>query len=115
ALGSKLEALPAQISAAEKLRLAMALKRITSVSNQWLAKRLGMGAATSVSSLLAAAPLPKKRRDRDPLVQGRFVSILDMTPSGCPPMARKLRLESDGGIYHVLNRRKPCAWATCMR
>ena len=47
-----LNGLPAQKSAPEKLQLAAALKRITSVSNRWLAQRLQMGAATGVSSFL---------------------------------------------------------------
>ena len=47
-----LTGLPAQKSAPEKLRLASALKRITSVSNRWLAQRLQMGAPTGVSSFL---------------------------------------------------------------
>ena len=52
ALEVDLANLPAKKSAAEKLRLAAALKRVTSVSNRWLAERLRMGAATSVPSLL---------------------------------------------------------------
>ncbi|MBI4625190.1 MAG: transposase, partial [Verrucomicrobia bacterium] len=52
AFGVELARLPAKKSAMEKLRLAAALKRITSVSNRWLAERLQMGAATSVSTLL---------------------------------------------------------------
>jgi REP element-mobilizing transposase RayT len=47
-----LNGLPAQKSASEKLRLAAALKQITSVSNHWLAHRLQMGAPTGVSSFL---------------------------------------------------------------
>jgi len=50
--GIELAALPARKSAEDKLRLAAALKRITSVSNRWLARRLAMGAPTSVSSIL---------------------------------------------------------------
>jgi putative transposase len=48
-----LAALPSLKSAPEKLRLAAALKQITSVSNRWLAQRLQMGAATGVSSFLS--------------------------------------------------------------
>ena len=50
--GIELTNLPAQKSAVEKLQLAAALKRITSVSNRWLADRLQMGAPTGVSSFL---------------------------------------------------------------
>ena len=50
--GTKLDELSPQKSAVEKLRLAAALKHITSVSNRWLAERLHMGAPTGVSSFL---------------------------------------------------------------
>jgi len=50
--GIELADLPAKKSADDKLRLAAALKRTTSVSNRWLAQRLAMGAPTSVGSLL---------------------------------------------------------------
>jgi REP element-mobilizing transposase RayT len=49
ALGIALDRLPAQRSAAAKVRLAAALKTATSVSNRWLTERLGMGAPASVS------------------------------------------------------------------
>lgn len=49
ALGLVLENLPAQRSAAEKVRLAAAMKTLTSVSNTWLAERLQMGLPASVS------------------------------------------------------------------
>ena len=52
AFGIELTQLPAQKCADEKLQLAAGLKRITSVSNGWLAARLRMGATTSVSTLL---------------------------------------------------------------
>jgi hypothetical protein len=44
--------LPPKKSATEKLVLAAALKRTTSVSIGWLAQRLEMGAPDSVGSLL---------------------------------------------------------------
>ena len=47
-----LEKLPSQKSAVEKLTLAAALKRTTSVSKTWLAQRLQMGAASSLGPLL---------------------------------------------------------------
>jgi len=50
--GVAVSALPTKKSAEEKLRLAAAMKHITSVSNGWLAERLQMGATTSVSSFL---------------------------------------------------------------
>jgi len=49
ALGVALERLPVQRSAADKVRLAAALKTVTSVSNRWLSERLGMGEPASVS------------------------------------------------------------------
>ncbi len=52
AAGIPLNELPARKSAPEKVRLAAALKRMTTGSNRWLAERLQMGAVTSVSSLL---------------------------------------------------------------
>jgi hypothetical protein len=39
-------------SAPAKLKLATAMKMTTSVSNPWLAQRLQMGAASSVTSLV---------------------------------------------------------------
>mgnify|MGYP000897054517 CR=1 FL=1 len=48
-LGVDLAALPSQRSAEEKVKLAAAMKTKTSVSNRWLAERLGMGAPDSVS------------------------------------------------------------------
>ena len=50
--GVAVSALPTKKSAEEKLRLAAAMKHITSVSNGWLAERWQMGATTSVSSFL---------------------------------------------------------------
>jgi hypothetical protein len=47
-----LDRLPAKKSAEEKLMLAAALKRTTSVSMVWLAERLQMGATDSIGSLL---------------------------------------------------------------
>lgn len=49
AMGVDLTELPAQRSAAGKVKLAVAMKAVTSVSNQWLAERLVMGAPASVS------------------------------------------------------------------
>ena len=46
---TNLAALPAQKSAPEKVRLATAMKKTTSVSNGWLAERLAMGEPASVS------------------------------------------------------------------
>lgn len=47
-----LNKLPRKKSAAEKLLLASALKQTTSVSREWLAQRLQMGASDNLSSLL---------------------------------------------------------------
>lgn len=52
AFGISLDRLPSKKSATEKLVLASALKRTTSVSIGWLAQRLEMGAPDSVGSLL---------------------------------------------------------------
>ena len=52
AFGISLDRLPAKKSTEEKLILAAALKRSTSVSMVWLADRLPMGATDSVGSLL---------------------------------------------------------------
>jgi REP element-mobilizing transposase RayT len=52
AFGISLDRLPPKKSATEKLLLAAALKRTTSVSIGWLAQRLEMGAPDSVGSLL---------------------------------------------------------------
>jgi putative transposase len=49
ALGIALDRLPAQRSAAEKVRLAAMMKTVTSVSNRWLTERLQMGEPASVS------------------------------------------------------------------
>jgi putative transposase len=49
ALGVALDKLPGERSAEEKVRLAAAMKKATSVSNGWLARRLQMGAPASVS------------------------------------------------------------------
>ena len=64
AFAIKLDELPAQKSAKEKLQLAAALKRITSVSNGWLAARLRMGAATGVSSFLHRFEISGETRSR---------------------------------------------------
>jgi hypothetical protein len=52
AVGIALDRLPGKKSAVEKLLLAAALKRTTSVSLGWPAHRLEMGATESVGSLL---------------------------------------------------------------
>ena len=52
ACGVDLRRLPALKSAPEKLRVAAMMKRITSVSNRWLAERLQMGRSTSVAPLV---------------------------------------------------------------
>jgi putative transposase len=52
AFGISLDRLPPKKSATEKLVLAAALKRTTSVSIGWLAQRLEMGSTDSVGSLL---------------------------------------------------------------
>jgi hypothetical protein len=44
--------LPTSTSAAENLRLARAMKALTSVSNRWVADRLQMGKTSSVGALL---------------------------------------------------------------
>ena len=49
ATGTSLDHLPAAKSAPEKLQLAAAMKTTTSVSNGWLAARLQMGSAGTVS------------------------------------------------------------------
>ncbi len=49
AAGIDLEALPTLKSAPEKVVLAVLLRRVSDVSNGWLAERLRMGAAASVS------------------------------------------------------------------
>lgn len=49
ALGVALDRLPAAKSAREKVQLAAILKAVSSVSNRWLAERLGMGAPGSVT------------------------------------------------------------------
>jgi hypothetical protein len=52
ALGINLSRLPPRKSAPEKVQLAALLKMSTTVSNGWLANRLGMGPAASVSQYL---------------------------------------------------------------
>jgi hypothetical protein len=48
----RLDALPAQKSAPEKVQLAALLKASSAVSNGWLAQRLGMGQPASVSQFV---------------------------------------------------------------
>ena len=52
AFGITLDNLPRKKSATEKFILATALKQTTSVSREWLAQRLQLGASDSISSLL---------------------------------------------------------------
>ena len=61
--------LPARKSAAEKVRLAAAMKRSTAVSNGWLAQRLSMGQPASVSQFVRRWELdPARRREIDRLL-----------------------------------------------
>lgn len=60
--GVDLTRLPPAKSAPEKVRLAAALKRSTAVSNGWLAGRLGMGRANSVSQFVRRWELDPDRR-----------------------------------------------------
>ncbi|MGH7943745.1 MAG: hypothetical protein ACREH8_15115, partial [Opitutaceae bacterium] len=53
AFGVNLDPLPQRKSTPEKVRLAAAMKLLTSVSNGWLADPLAMGRASSVSSLVS--------------------------------------------------------------
>jgi len=48
----EMNALAARRSAPEKMFLAAALKKVTSVSNHWLAERLQLGKTSSVASLI---------------------------------------------------------------
>lgn len=64
AAGVDLAALPPKKSAAEKVLLAAAMKRATSVSNGWLAERLGMGAPASASQFVRRCMLDKEGRSR---------------------------------------------------
>ena len=64
-----LERLPAKASADQKVLLAAALKRTTSVSNGWLAHRLQMGKPASVSQFVRRWELnDAKRRSIDTLL-----------------------------------------------
>ena len=54
-----LDRLPSRRSSPEKVLLAAALKRTTSVSNAWLAKRLGLGQPASASQFV-------RRWEQDP-------------------------------------------------
>ncbi|HVU34567.1 MAG TPA: hypothetical protein VHE61_14125, partial [Opitutaceae bacterium] len=60
-----LATLPAQRSAAEKVKLAAAMKRATSVSNGWLGERLQMGLAASVSQYVRRFRLAGGDRSRE--------------------------------------------------
>ena len=57
-----LESLPAKKSHADKVRLAAAMKLGTSVSNGWLADRLGMGLPASASQFVRRWLLDPKRK-----------------------------------------------------
>jgi len=64
-----LQRLPARKSAPEKVLLAAALKRTSSVSNRWLADRLGMGQPASASQFVRRGELdPGRRQAIDRLV-----------------------------------------------
>lgn len=67
--GVNLAALPAKKSAEQKVLLAAAMKQATSVSNGWLAERLGMGEPASVSQFVRRwRAEPRRRRVVDALV-----------------------------------------------
>lgn len=61
AAGVNLAALPSKKSAEEKVLLAAAMKQATSVSNGWLAERLGMGEPASASQFVRRWMLEPKR------------------------------------------------------
>jgi REP element-mobilizing transposase RayT len=65
ALGIALGRLPVRKSATEKVRLAALMKRTTSVSNGWLAERLQMGPAASVSQYVRRFRLSGAPETRD--------------------------------------------------
>ena len=71
--------LPAQRSAPEKVKLAAAMKRATSVSNGWLAERLQMGSAASASQYVRRFRLAGG--DRAPEFQ-RLLSKVQACPVG---------------------------------
>jgi hypothetical protein len=52
AAGIELAGLPTAKYCLDKMLLAALLKKVASVSNRWLAERLAMGGASSVSSLV---------------------------------------------------------------
>jgi REP element-mobilizing transposase RayT len=62
AAGADLSKLPTKKSAETKVRLAAALKTSTSVSNGWLARRLGMGAPASASQFVRRWLMQDRRR-----------------------------------------------------
>jgi hypothetical protein len=57
-----IESLPPKKSDADKVRLAAAMKLGASVSNRWLAERLGMGKPASVSQFVRRWQLDPKRK-----------------------------------------------------
>lgn len=64
-----LKKLPVQKSHPDKVKLAAALKRITSVSNGWLARRLRMGQPASASQFVRRYLLENRgRRSTDELL-----------------------------------------------
>ncbi len=65
ALGMRLDGLPAKRSDPGKVALAAALKLTTSVSNGWLARRLGMGEPASVSQYVRRFRLRNDDSQRD--------------------------------------------------
>lgn len=62
AAGADLSKLPPKKSAETKVQLAAALKTSTSVSNGWLARRLGMGAPASASQFVRRWLMQDHRR-----------------------------------------------------
>ncbi|MFI5335844.1 MAG: transposase [Opitutales bacterium] len=74
-LGIDLARLPARKSAPEKVKLAALLKTTTAVSNGWLASRLGMGPAASVSQYLRRFRLADGAKD------ARFAKTLSIVNS----------------------------------
>ena len=74
---SDLGKLPPKKSADEKVFPAAAMKKTCSVSNRWLAERLQMGQAASVSQFARRwQTQPKKTRETSALVKDQ-----DMIPS----------------------------------
>jgi len=77
-LGIALDALPPAKSALLKVRLAYWLKQNTSVSNQWLARRLNMGQPGSVTQYVRRFHARNAMESSDPM---EIVDSSHMTPS----------------------------------